>query len=178
MPRIKRKPIVVETLEAPTPEQLAQGGYERKFVTHFDPDTGISTKTMTHISSHSPVERWIKAGRLSDSQIAAIALVRALWAKCGLKQKLTASYGERMPIGTDNEWLSMHEIQARIDLTRIEGYINPPWAFEVFENVCRFDETAGSAGASLGFNGSKGAQAATLMLVHIVADQIAKEERL
>ena len=173
MPRTKRKPIVVETLEAPTPEQLAQGGYERKFITHVE--TG--TVTTAHISAHSPVARWKKAERLSDSQVAAIALCEALWAQCGLRQKLTASYGERLPMGSDNEWLANTEIEARRRLKRIEGYC-VPWQWEWFENIVRFDETAGSAGASLGFSGSKGAQAASLMLVQCVADHIAKEERL
>lgn len=163
----------IEPGETPTPEQIAQGGYERKFVTHVE--TG--TVTTAHISAHSPVARWKKAERLSDSQIAAITLCEALWAKCGLRQKLTASYGERMPMGCDNEWIAVHEIEARRDLKRIEGYC-VPWQWEAFENIVRFDETAGSAGASLGFSGSKGAQAAMLMLVRCVADQIAKEERL
>lgn len=159
--------------DGPTPEQLAKGDIERRFVTHAE----SATKSMAHISSHSPVERWSKAGRLSDSQMAAIALVRGLWGQTGLRQKLTASYGERIPASCDNEWIAIHEIQARKDLARIEGYC-VPWQFEVFENVCRFDEAAGVAGSSLGFNGTKAAQAATLMLVRCVADQIAKEERL
>lgn len=175
MPRARatrRKPII-EPGETPTPEQLAQGGYERKFVTHVE--TG--TVTTAHISAHSPVARWKKAERLSDSQIAAIDLCEALWAKCGLRQKLTASYGERMPLGCDNEWIAVHEIDARRRLARIEGYC-VPWQWEVFENVCRFGENAGTTGSSLGFKGSEGAQAATLMLVRCVADHIAREERL
>lgn len=175
MPRARatrRKPII-EPGETPTPEQLAQGGYERKFVTHVE--TG--TVTTAHISAHSPVARWKKAERLSDSQIAAIDLCEALWAKCGLRQKLTASYGERMPMGCDNEWIAVHEIDARRRLARIEGYV-PAHMWEVWENVVRWDEPAGMAGASLGFEGSKSSQAAVLMLVMCVADLIAKEERL
>lgn len=172
MPRAKRKPVI-EPGETPTPEQLAKGDIERQYVTHVE----TATVAMAHISAHSPVERWKRAGRLSDSQKAAIALCEALWAKCGLRQKLTASYGERMPMGCDNEWIAVHEIDARRRLARIEGYC-VPWQWEAFENIVRFDETAGSAGTSLGFSGSKGAQAAMLMLVRCVADQIAKEERL
>lgn len=155
----------------PPPEQM--GAMQDRYVTHVE--TGTITKT--HVAAHSLVARWKRAGRLSDTQIAAIALCEALWAKCGLRQKLTASYGERMPGGCDNEWLAASVIQAGKDLARIEGYC-VPWQFEWFENVVRWGEAAGSAGASLGFNGSKGAQAATLMLVQCVADQIAKEERL
>lgn len=175
MPRARatrRKPII-EPGETPTPEQLAQGGYERKFVTHVE--TG--TVTTAHISAHSPVQRWKRAGRLSDSQIDAIALCEALWAKCGLRQKLTASYGERMPMGCDNEWLNNTEIDARRRLKRIEGYV-PAHMWEPFENVVRHGEPSGTAGASLGFEGSRSAQAAVLMLCMCVADIIAREERL
>jgi len=157
--------------QIPPPEQM--GDMQDRYVTHVE--TGTITKT--HVAAHSPVQRWKRAGRLSDTQIAAIALCEALWTKCGLRQKLTASYGERIPASCDNEWIAINEIQARKDLARIEGYC-VPWQFEVFENVCRFDEAAGVAGSALGFNGTKAAQAATLMLVRCVADQIAKEERL
>ncbi len=173
MGKATRTKPAIEPGETPTPEQIAQGGYERKFVTHVE--TG--TVTTAHISAHSPVQRWKRAGRLSDSQIDAIALCEALWAKCGLRQKLTASYGERMPLGCDNEWIAVHEIEARRDLKRIEGYC-VPWQWEVFENVCRFDEGSGTVGAALGFNGSKATMAATLMVIRCVADIIAREERL
>lgn len=163
----------IEPGETPTPEQLAQGGYERGFVTHVE--TG--TVTTAHISAHSPVERWKRAGRLSDSQIAAIALCEALWAKCGISQKLCSTYGERLPIAFENEWAAVHKMDAQRRLDRIEGYI-PPHMWSVWENVVRFDEPAGTAGASLGFEGSKGSQAAVLMLVMNVADIIAREERL
>lgn len=172
MPRAKRKPVI-EPGETPTREQLATGDYERGFVTHVE--TG--TVTTAHISAHSPVARWKKAERLSDSQIAAIDLCEALWAKSGLRQKMTASYGERMPMGCDNEWIAVHEIDARRRLARIEGYV-PAHMFEVFENVVRHGEASGTAGASLGFEGSRSAQAAVLMLCMCVADIIAREERL
>lgn len=157
--------------QIPPPEQM--GAMQDRYVTHVE--TGTITKT--HVAAHSPVQRWKRAGRLSDSQIAAIALCEALWAKCGLRQKLTASYGERVPSGYDNEWLAASVIQAGKDLARIERYV-PPHMFEVFENVVRWDEPAGTAGASLGFEGSKSSQAAILMLVMNVADIIAKEEKL
>lgn len=172
MPRAKRK-TVIEPGDTPTPEQLAQGGYERKFVTHVE----TATVTTAHVSAHSPVARWKKAGRLSDSQIAAIALCEALWAKCGLRQKLTSTYGERLPMGCDNEWLAVHEIQARKDLARIEGHV-PAHMWETWENVVRFDEDSGTAGAALGFKGSKATMAAVLTVVRCVADIIVREERL
>lgn len=175
MPRArtaKRKPVI-KPGETPTPEQLASGDYERGFITHVE--TG--TVTTAHISASSPVERWKRDGRLSDSQIAAIALCDALWANTGLRQKLTSTYGERLPPGTDNEWIAVREIQARRDLERIEGYVLP-WQWEVYENVVRWGEPSGTAGGSLGFNGSKETRAAVLMIVWTVADTIARRERL
>lgn len=157
--------------QIPPPEQM--GAMQDRYVTHVE--TGTITKT--HVAAHSPVQRWKRAGRLSDSQIAAIALCEALWAKCGLRQKLTASYGERMPSGCDNEWLAASVIQAGKDLARIERYV-PPHMWETWENVVRFDEDSGTVGASLGFKGSKATMAATLTVVRCVADIIAREERL
>jgi hypothetical protein len=109
--------------------------------------------------------------------MAAIGLVRALWERCGLRQKITATYGERLPLSASNEWLAVHEIQARRDLTRIERYVQPVWAFDVFENVCRWDEPAGVAGVALGY-GSRNAETRAHMIVVCTADLIAREERL
>lgn len=159
--------------QTPTPEQLAKGGYEDRFVMHVD----TQTKAKAHVSAHSPVERWYRAKRLTDTQMGAIELVRSLWRQIELRQRVTATYGERTPISFDNEWAAIHEIEARKKLDRIEGYFIP-WQWDAFENIARFDEPAGSAGASLGFSGTTGAQAAMLMLVRLVADGIAKEERL
>lgn len=167
--RIKRE---VFTGDGPTPEQIAKGDTERRFVTHAE----TATKAMAHISAHSPVERWIRAERLSDSQIAAIALVRGLWGKCGLKQRTTANYGERLPVAFENEWAAVHKIQAQRDLDRIESYVPAHW-WECFENVCRFDEPAGVAGSSLGY-GSRNAEVRAHMIVVCTADLIAREERL
>lgn len=174
MARTKRKaPAPVEPGETPTPAQIANGDYQRGFVTHAE----TATVAMAHIAVSSPVERWKRDGRLSDSQIAAIALCERLWAVSGLRQKLTATYGERLPMSVNNEWLAVHEIQARRDLERIEGHCIP-WQWEIWENTVRWGEPSGTVGASLGFNGSKAARAAVLMVIWTVADIIAKEERL
>ena len=170
--RTKRKPREQFQGDGPTPEQMAKLGIERRFVTHAE----SATKSMAHISTHSPVERWERAGRLSDTQMAAIGLVRALWERCGLRQKITATYGERLPLSASNEWLAVHEIQARRDLTRIERYVPAHW-WECFENVCRWDEPAGVAGAALGY-GSRNAETRAHMIVVCTADLIAREERL
>lgn len=174
MPRVKpRKAREVFQGDGPTPEQIARTPIERRFVTHAE----TATKSMAHVTAHSPVLRWENAGRLSDSQLAAIRLCEGLWETCGLKQRVTANYGERLPPGGDNEWIAVREIQARDDLARIEGYVLP-WMWDWFENVVRWGETAGSAGEALGFSGSKASQAASLAIVKAVAGMIAQQERL
>ncbi len=156
----------------PTAEYIAKGNVERRYVTHVE----TQTKSMAHVSNHSPVERWERAGRLTDTQMTAIALVRSLWALTGLKQKTTANYGEVILGGFDNEWAAVRTIQAAKDLARIEEYVPAHW-WECFENVCRFDEPAGVAGASLGY-GDRNAEIRAHMIVVCVADLIVREERL
>lgn len=163
-----------EKLDTPTPEQMAKGGYQRRYVTHVEDNT----KAMAHISLHSPVERWLKGGRLSDSQYAAIELVRRLWRLAGLYQKLTATYGERIPGNT--EAATHAEIDARRKLHALQDCI-PGGAgsgyWMVFEQVCRYDEPAGVAGSRLGYGTRSGAERAHT-IVCMVADIIAEEEGL
>jgi hypothetical protein len=68
------------------------------------------------------------------------------------------------------------EIEARGDLHRIRsGFPNPYW--DLFENVCRFDEPAGIAGSRLAGDSRSAANAARLV-VAMVADTIYLRERL
>lgn len=157
--------------ETPTPEQLANGDYARRFVMHAE----SATETMAYISRADPVERWSAVGRLSDTQRAAIDLVRALWGKTEMPQKVTASYGERMQ-GGSAEGRAAVEIDARRDLHRIMDYI-PAAYWHVFEMVCRYEEAAGVAGSRLGF-GDRSARDRAHTIVCFVADIIAMKERL
>lgn len=172
MTRKRRKAAQPFLLDGPTPEQLAKGGYERKFITHVE----TATKPMAHVVATEPVERWHKEGRLSDTQYAAIALVRALWRLAGVSQRVTANYGERMPPGTTNEWLAVQEIEAREDLHRIQAWF-PRHYWEMFEAVCRFDEPAGTAGSRLGW-GTRSARDRAHTVVCFIADYIASKERV
>jgi len=173
MSRRKRKSMVpVEALDTPTDEQLAQGGYKRDFVTHVE----SNTKAMAFVSSHDPVERWRRDGRLSDSQLTAIAFLRRLWAITGLSQRVTASYGERIPGGGCNEHRVVSEIEARQDLHRIQGYV-PKVYYDVFENCCRHGMPAGVAGEALGY-GSRSGDIRAHQIVCFVADVVSMMERL
>ena len=168
----KQSATMAHDMETPTAEQMANGHYTRQFITHVE----TATKAMAHIAATTPVERWQRDGRLSDSQLTAIALMRRLWAIAGLRQKTTATYGERLAISVNNEWLANTEIDARKDLHRIQDYI-PRTYWDVFEQVCRHDEPAGVAGSRLGF-GERSAKDRAHTIVCFVADVICMHERL
>lgn len=126
----------------------------------------------------TPVMRWLASGKLSETQGIAIQTCYRLWDIVGIKQAVTASYGQRI-IGTGSEehraamWLD-----ARDDLARIEGYFDGLKSYwGVFENVCRFDEPAGVSGSRLGF-GNRSAEDRAHQVVCFVADIIADKEGL
>lgn len=167
-----RKPA----LQTPTPEQLANGKYARRFVNHVE----SNTEAMVHVSRHHPVERWKAADRLEAHQVAAIELCQSLWNIAGLPIRVTASYGERIPVTGSSERLSNEQIDARNRLYRIRDYFAglDKW-WDVFENVCRFGESAGVAGTSLSQGGSnRAAEERAHTVVCFVADIIAQNERL
>lgn len=163
-------------IDAPTPEQLAKGGYKRGFVMHAE----SATETMTHKSNHDPVERWKHTDppRLEPHQIAAIELCQALWERVGIRQSVTASYGERIAGSGNAEHNTNAQLDASRQLHRIMGYFDGlgKW-WSVFELVCRHGEPAGTAGSRLGYGDRGGADRAHTV-VCFVADKIAEQERL
>lgn len=171
----KRKPFVpVEELVAPTPEQLARGGFVREIVSADD-----GAKVSPYVNTgHDPVARWLAAGKIDQRQKAAIDTVRRLWDITGLRQRITANYGERTAMSVSIELCANTAIDAKDDLTRIEGYfagLRPYW--DCFSNVCRFGMAAGVAGSELGY-GSRSAQDRAHTVVCFVADLIAERERI
>lgn len=122
----------------------------------------------------TPVARWQTAGLLSVSQNAAIAHCIALWDAIGTSGGLVANL-DRTVFGSPGEG-SMREIEARDNLHRIKGYV-PDKYYDVFENVCRFDEPAGYAGSRL-TECQNDAVATARTVVQFVADVISMKERL
>lgn len=169
------KRLPADPMVTPTQAQLENGSYERKFITH----TETNTKAMAFVSDHDPVERWLRAGRLSDTQETAIIFVRRLWELAGIKQSVTANYGERIPGSGNSERRAINEIEAREDLHRIIDYFPTPLDgyYRLFENVCRHGMPAGVAGGALGF-GTRSAQDRAHQIVAFVADIISSKERL
>lgn len=165
---------VAKKIDTPTPEQLAKGGYKRRFVMH----TETATETAAFVSRHDPVKRWEDLGRLEPHQLAAIDLCQHLWETACLPIKVTGTYGERIAATGSSEARTNAQLDARESLYRIMDYfagLEKWWA--VFENVCRHGEPAGIAGSRLGYGGRSGADRAHTV-VCFVADKIAEQERL
>ena len=148
-------------LEVVTPEQRAKGTYE-----------GDGRRIVNR--GGTPVARWLRDGKLTETQHLAIAHCWRLWELVGLNPRTTASYGERMAGQANEERRAVTLIEAREDLYRIQGYI-PKAYWDCFENVCRFDEPAGIAGSKMGFGGRSGIERAHTV-VCFVADLIAMRE--
>ena len=164
--------------EAPlvTPEAEQHGDYRSQFVTHVETNTKVQTKLNR---GGAPVDRWIASGSLTDAQIAVIQWCYARWELSGLKQRVTANYGERIPGEGSNEHRNAREIDARSDLHRVMDYFTFPLDayWNVFENVCRFDMPAGVAGLALSPS-SRSADARAHQVVCFVADIISMKERI
>jgi hypothetical protein len=151
------------------------GDYQDRFVMHAE--TATRAKALVNRGG-DPVSRWEAAGKLEPHQMLAITLLRGLWDQVGIKQRVTANYGERIG-GGDAEHAITRQIEARDRLHRIRDYFPAPLGsyFDVFENVVRHDWPAGVAGAGLG-RSEKTAQARALTIVQFVADFIAMKELL
>lgn len=170
--RRKERPLI-QPLDGPTPEQMARGGYEREDFIHAD----LGQRVTAHVNrGGTPVARWARDGRLSETQLLAIRHCLYLWGMACKEPRVTASYGERIPGSGSSEHRAANEIEARQDLHRIQDYIPRPY-WSVYENVVRFDGPAGMAGSKLGF-GDRTAEARAHTTVCFVADLIAMNERL
>lgn len=174
----KAKPAPYPDEIGPTDAQLARGHYVTALIPAPD---GRPNLARVHINrGGTPIMRWAKAGSLSDSQMRAIDYCTRLWRLTGLTQRVTGSYGERMPASSsDLEERAVSTIEAREDLYRVIDYFPGPlrlyWG--VFENVCRHDMPAGIVGAELG-HGERTGDVRAHQIVCFVADFIAMKERL
>jgi hypothetical protein len=121
----------------------------------------------------TPIARWTRDGLLSESQIAAIEYCIKLWDRAGkqngLVQDLLKVVGQQPSSG----WAQQDALD---ELKRFREQV-PRRYWDVFENVCRFDEPAGVAGSKLTLNADAQTHAARLC-VCFVADLIAMWKRL
>lgn len=121
----------------------------------------------------TPVARWTREGLLSETQISAIEYCIKLWDRAGrqngLVQDLLKVVGQQPSSG----WAQQDALD---ELKHFRANV-PHRYFDVFENVCRFDMPAGTAGSTLSPT-SRSAQEAARTCVCFVADLIAMWKRL
>ena len=122
----------------------------------------------------SSVDRWEAKGLLSETQLAAIAHMQRLWQIVEAGPRLAMNW-EQTIYGCNGDG-NLAEIQAREDLQRISSGF-PAAYWDVFENVVRFDEPAGTAGSRLA-SVSRSAVEAARLVVCLIADTISLRERL
>ena len=160
-------------------EAELHGDYRDATVYHQDDEGRVSGVRTKLNRGGSPVDRWIASGSLTEAQVAVIQWCYARWELSGLKQRVTANYGERIPGEGCNELRNAREIDARADLHRVKDYFPGPLQayWDVFQNVCRFDMPAGVAGLALSPS-SRSADARAHQVVCFVADVIGSRERI
>jgi hypothetical protein len=118
------------------------------------------------------IDRWIAAKQLTESQCAGILHCQRLWHKIGSRSVVVDFNRVRgLPHG---DGYSQHE--ALTELGRIAGTF-PREYWDVYENICRFDLPAGTAGSHLARNKRSSLDAART-IVAFIADMIAWRERL
>jgi hypothetical protein len=157
-------------------EAERHGDYRTEFVTHVD----SNTKAQTRINrGGAPVDRWLASGKLTEPQWAVIQWCYTLWDRVGLKQAVTAQYGERIAGTGSSEYATLAQIEAKEDLNRLIDYFPGPLRayWSCFEDVCRFDMPAGVAGSTLGY-GTRSADTRAHQIVCFVADVISSRERI
>jgi hypothetical protein len=147
------------------------GSYERAH--GIDGQGNINMRPMINRGG-TALDRWKAAKLLSETQLAAIAHVDRLWRLVDAGARLTANL-DRTIFGCPGDG-NMAEIEAGDDLNRIRASFHPTY-WDVFENVCRFDEPAGVAGSRLA-NDDPTRRTMARTIVCLIADHIYMRERL
>jgi hypothetical protein len=121
----------------------------------------------------TPVARWRSAGLLSEMQMSAIEFCVKLWEKAGTQRGLVQ---DLLKVVGNEPGSGMAQQEALDELQWFKDRI-PHGYWQVFENVCRFDMPAGTAGSALANNNRSAIDAAQLC-VRFVADLIATWKRM
>lgn len=147
--------------------QIARGGHVEVRVPLND---GGRVTTLTTLLNRggTAVARWHRTGEITDIQLGAIEYVQGLWERAATVPGLVFD-PMKVPGGAGGDGLAQH--QALSDLHDLRGRI-PHRYWSVFENVCRWDEPAGTAGSALATN-SRSALTSARICVCFVADLIA-----
>lgn len=119
------------------------------------------------------VERWKSLALLSETQVAGIDHCEGLWDRANTSAPLVADLLRIPGMPGGNGWSQQEAID---ELYKLKDRI-PRDYWDVFENVCRFDEPGGTAGSRFA-NDDKRASHAALMCVRFVADMVAMRARV
>lgn len=140
--RGRRTRRTVDALDLPTDAQLANGSFERDFITHAE----TNTKAMAYRNRESSIlETWVRQGGPGFEVGAqrAIADCQLFWSRMG-EPRLIAVYGERMAASTHGDGYTQQEAADEIAFRK---RMFPRQFWDVFENVVRHNEPAGVAGS-------------------------------
>jgi hypothetical protein len=121
----------------------------------------------------TPFARWKNAGLLSETQIAAVEYCFRLWDRAGRERGLVM---DLLKVVGQQPSSGMAQQDALDQLAWFKERI-PAAYWNVFENVCRFDEPAGVAGSKMARD-TTGAATSARITVCFVADLIAMWKRL
>lgn len=149
-------------------EQLARGSHEIVDVRLDDGERVMTHRTLMNRGG-SAIERWLNEPNsklFGEPEIAAIRYCQALWARIDRKGPPDMS-GIRK-----NLWMGQSEHEALSEISQIKGKF-PPRMWSCFENICRFDLDAPSAGATLATN-ARSASDGAKTCVAFVAGMIAQ----
>jgi hypothetical protein len=149
---------------------------QEPLVNPFAAQHGIFERNMRFVINRggTAIDRWKRDGLLSETQQAAILHCQRLWHVIDRGPRLVANL-DRTVFGSHGGG-HPREVEARDDLHRIKSGF-PLQFWDVFENVCRHDEPAGTAGSRLA-NDSRSASSAARTVVSLIADTIYMRERL
>ena len=119
----------------------------------------------------TPIARWKADRLLSDTQCLAIDYCIRLWERA-VRQSLTMDPMKVIGLPPSSGWSQQEALD---ELAHFKAQL-PRAYWEVFENVCRFDEPAGTAGSKLA-NNNRSAIDAARICVGFVAELIAMWKR-
>lgn len=162
-----------------TPFARRHGQYEVSTVVDLDGSLGGKRNSMVEVMLNrggTAVERWMAndgAELFGESERRAIRYVQALWVRAE-GQLRAVDYAAVAVSGDETDGMSQHA--ALNDLSESKEKV-PARYWTVFENVCRFDEPAGTAGSRLATN-SRSALDAAKTTVAYTAGLIAIWRRL
>lgn len=150
-----------------TPERLAKGD----MIMVVNPaliDSSQRAGSIRRVTT-STIERWKRTALLDERQMVAISHCQTLWGRIGGGRGLTVDF-ERVAGLPGGQGYAQQEA-----LSMIADYEKriPRDYWQVFENVCRWDEPGGVAGSRWANDAARASQSA-LICVRFVADLICK----